>query len=362
MSEENMKQVDEVVLPPAGSLLLSTSPHVHQGESITTIMLKVLICLMPVVAASIAVFGFNAIRVLLYCAAFCFVFEYLWNLLLKQPQTVKDLSAVLTGVILALNLPPTAPWWLCLIGSFVAIIIAKQIFGGLGQNPFNPAAVARVALLIGFAGPMTKWTEPMQGFLPHSVSSATTCATPLGEAQMAAGTGNADAVFHELESGDFMLQSFMGNIGGSLGETSTLAILLGGIGLILFRLIKWQIPFAIIGTTLLFTWIVNLSCPTLTPGPLFHICTGGLMLGAFFMATDMVTSPITHRGALIYGMMIGLITCVIRIWGAYPDGVSFSIVIMNALVPLIDRFCYKRPFGWSPTSASALQMRRNEVK
>lgn len=360
MSEENMKQPEEVVLPPAGSLLLSTSPHVHQGESITTIMLKVLICLMPVVAASIAVFGLNAICVLVYCAAFCFVFEYLWNLLLKQPQTVKDLSAVLTGVILALNLPASAPWWLCLIGSFVAIIIAKQIFGGLGQNPFNPAAVARVALLIGFAGPMTVWLEPMQGFLPSC--DFTTGATPLGDAQMAAGTETAATVFQQLESSDFMLQSFLGNIGGSLGETSTLAILLGGIGLIVFRLIKWQIPFAIIGTTLLFTWIVNLANPTLTPGPLFHVCSGGLMLGAFFMATDMVTSPITHRGALIYGMMIGLITCVIRIWGAYPDGVSFAIVIMNALVPLIDRFCYKRPFGWSPTSASALQMRRNEVK
>ncbi|MBO5958935.1 MAG: RnfABCDGE type electron transport complex subunit D, partial [Lentisphaeria bacterium] len=165
-----------------------------------------------------------------------------------------------------------------------------------------------------------------------------------------------------LESADALMQSFVGNVGGSLGETSALAILLGGIGLIVFRLIKWQIPFAIIGTTMIFTWLVNTVDPTLTPGPLFHICSGGLMLGAFFMATDMVTSPITHRGALLYGAMIGIITCVIRIWGAYPDGVSFAIVIMNALVPLIDRICYKRPFGWSPASASALQMRRGEVK
>lgn len=360
MSEENMKQVEEVVLPPAGSLLLSSSPHIHQGESITTIMLKVLICLMPAIVASICMFGLNALLVLLYCTAFCTVFEYLWNLLLKQPQTVKDLSAVLTGVILAMNLPATVPWWICLIGSFVAIIIAKQIFGGLGQNPFNPAAVARVALLIGFAGPMTEWINPMQGFA--TTSEFTTGATPLGTAQMAAGTEKALTTFESLESADALMQSFVGNVGGSLGETSALAILLGGIGLIVFRLIKWQIPFAIIGTTMLFTWLVSTVNPTLTPGALFHVCSGGLMLGAFFMATDMVTSPITHRGAFIYGVMIGLITCVIRIWGAYPDGVSFAIVIMNALVPLIDRICYKRPFGWSPASASALQMRRNEVK
>ncbi len=353
MSEENMKQPEEAVLPPAGSLLLSSSPHVHQGESITSIMLKVLICLMPVVTAAICMFGLNAILVLAYCTAGCLVFEYLWNLLLKQPQTVKDLSAVLTGVILGLNLPATVPWWLCLTGSFIAIIIAKQIFGGLGQNPFNPAAVARVALLIGFAGPMTEWVTPMQGFVP--TGEFTTGPTPLGAAQMAAS-------FETWESSDALLKSFVGNVGGSLGETSTLAILLGGTGLIVFRLIKWQIPFAIIGTTMLFTWLANLMDPTLTPGPLFHVCGGGLMLGAFFMATDMVTSPITHRGAFLYGAMIGLITCVIRIWGAYPDGVSFAIVIMNALVPLIDKICYKRPFGWSPASASALQMRRNEVK
>ena len=359
MSEENMKQPEEVVLPPAGSLLLSTSPHVHQGESITTIMLKVLICLMPVVTASICIFGLNAVLVLVYCSAFCLIFEYLWNLLLKQPQTVKDLSAVLTGVILALNLPASAPWWLCLTGSFIAIIIAKQIFGGLGQNPFNPAAVARVALLIGFAGPMTTWIEPMQGFTATEIM---THPTPLGTAQMAAGTEGALKTFEGLESTNGLMQAFLGDIGGSLGETSALAILLGGIGLIVFRLIKWQIPFAIIGTTMLFTWLVHTVDPTLTPGPLFHVCSGGLMLGAFFMATDMVTSPITHRGAFIFGVMIGLITCVIRIWGAYPDGVSFAIVIMNALVPLIDRLCYKRPFGWSPVSASALQMRRNEVK
>ena len=179
---------------------------------------------------------------------------------------------------------------------------------------------------------------------------------------MAAGTEKALTTFESLESADALMQSFVGNVGGSLGETSALAILLGGIGLIVFRLIKWQIPFAIIGTTMLFTWLVSTVNPTLTPGALFHVCSGGLMLGAFFMATDMVTSPITHRGAFIYGVMIALITCVIRIWGAYPDGVSFAIVIMNALVPLIDRICYKRPFGWSPASASALQMRRNEVK
>ncbi len=351
---------EAVVLPPAGSLVLSTSPHVHDHETISSVMLKVLICLLPVMVAAISVFGLNALRVLLYCTAFSMLMEFLWCKITKQPQTVTDWSAAVTGVILALNLPADIPWWICLVGSFVAIVIAKQVFGGLGQNPFNPAAVARVALLIGFAEPMTSWVKPMQGFT--NCCNLMTGATPLGEAKMASCTINAEAAFDKLQSSESLLSYFIGNMGGSLGETSALAILLGGIGLIVCRLIKWQIPVAMLGTTFLFTWIVNLVAPTLTPGPVFHVLTGGMMIGAFFMATDMVTSPMTHRGAFLFGAMIGLIACVIRIWGGYPEGVSFAIVIMNALVPLIDRICYKRPLGWTPTSASALNMRRGEVK
>ncbi len=366
MTEEEMKQnttaeqAEAVVLPPAGSLVLSTSPHVHDHETISSIMLKVLICMLPILVASVTVFGLNAIRVLLYCTAFSMLFEYLWCKAAKQPQTITDWSAAVTGVILALNLPATVPWWLCLVGSFIAIIIAKQVFGGLGQNPFNPAAVARVALLIGFAEPMTVWVKPMQGFA--KCCDLETGATVLSEAKMASGTVDAAAVFDKLQSSDSLLTYFVGNMGGSLGETSALAILIGGIGLIACRLIKWEIPVAILGTAFVFTWIVNLVAPSLTPGPMFHMLTGGMMIGAFFMATDMVTSPVTHLGAFIFGALIGLLACIIRIWGGFPEGVSTAIVLMNALVPLIDRICYKRPFGWSPTSASALNMRRGEVK
>lgn len=378
MSEENKNQNpavnpagEEIVLPPAGSLILSTSPHVHDGESISDIMLKVLICLVPVVAASVWVFGLDAIRVLVYCAVFCMATEYLWCVCTHQPQAVTDWSAAVTGVILALNLPSTAPWWMCLVGSLVAIIIAKQVFGGLGQNPFNPAAVARVALLIGFAQPMTHFVSINSADVTSGATVAiqtgtaadiVSSATPLTAAKMSAGTANALAVFDKLESGDHLLKSFIGNVGGSLGETSALAIIIGGIMLIAFRLIKWQIPVAMLGAAAIFTWIVNLTAPTLTPGPVFHLLSGGMMIGAFFMATDMVTSPMTQLGAVIFGAMTGLIACVIRIWGGYPEGVSFAIVIMNALVPLIDRFCYKRPLGWTPASVSALNMRRGEVK
>ena len=350
MSEEIEKKT--VVLPEPGSLVLSTSPHVQDGDSISKIMLKVLICLIPAVIASIWFFRFNAVRILVYCGAFSIFAEYLWTLVTRQKPTVGDFSALVTGVILALNLPPGAPWWLCMVGSVFAIIIVKELFGGLGQNPFNPAAAARVALLVGFAGPMTRWTTPAMGDL---ISGA----TPLGAIQAAKGSPDMIA---QLGGPDNLMHLFLGNVGGSIGETSALAILIGGLGLIAFRLIKWQIPFAMLVTVFVFTAIVNLAAPGLTPNPIYHILSGGVMIGAFFMATDMVTSPMTALGALVFGIIIGLLTCIIRIWGAYPEGVSFSIVIANALVPLIDRMCYIRPFGWHSHSASALQIRRGEIK
>ncbi|MBR2427583.1 MAG: RnfABCDGE type electron transport complex subunit D, partial [Lentisphaeria bacterium] len=337
-------------------------PHVQDGDSVARIMFKVILCLIPVMAASIYFFGFDAIRVLLITTAGCLFFEWLCCLIGRRPNTVFDYSAAVTGVILALNLPPTAPWWLCLCGAFVAIVIAKCVFGGLGQNPFNPAAVARIALLVGFAGPMTKFKDPCLGFMDsHFVSGATgliSGATPLTAAK-AATTEEAIAA---LETSDLLRDYFLGYVGGSLGETSALAILIGGLGLLIMRLITWHIPVAMLGSIMIFSWLVHGFSPDLTPGPLFHLTTGGVMIGAFFMATDMVTSPMTKKGKLIFGALIGVLTCIIRIWGGYPEGVSFSIVIMNALVPLIDRACYKRPFGWHPASMSALQIRRGEVK
>ena len=350
MSEEIEK--NNVALPEPGSLVLSTSPHVQDGDSITKIMAKVLICLLPAVAASIWFFRFDAVRILVYCASFCIFAEYGWTLATRQAATIGDCSALVTGVILALNLPPGAPWWLCLVGSVFAIIVVKELFGGLGQNPFNPAAAARVALLVGFAGPMTQWTAPATGFL---ISGA----TPLGAIH--AVQGSAEAMV-QLGSHDNLMNLFLGNVGGSIGETSALAILIGGLGLMAFRLIKWQIPLAMIATIFVFTGIVHLAAPGLTPSPLYHILSGGVMIGAFFMATDMVTSPMTPLGALVFGVVIGVLTCIIRIWGAYPEGVSFSIVIANALVPLIDRMCFIRPFGWHSHSVSALNIRRGEIK
>lgn len=350
MSEEIEK--NKVVLPEPGSLVLSTSPHVQDGDSIAKIMIKVLICLIPAIAASVWFFRFDAVRILVYCASFCIFAEYGWTLATRQAATINDYSAVVTGVILALNLPPGAPWWLCAVGSVFAIVIVKELFGGLGQNPFNPAAAARVALLVGFAGPMTQWAAPVTGEL---ISGA----TPLGAIQAA--KGSADAIAR-LGGPDNLKLLFLGNVGGSIGETSALAILIGGLGLMAFRLIKWQIPAAMLFTIFVFTGIVHMAAPGLTPNPVYHILSGGVMIGAFFMATDMVTSPMTPLGALVFGALIGVLTCIIRIWGAYPEGVSFSIVIANALVPLIDRFCYIRPFGWHSHSASALQIRRGEIK
>lgn len=336
-----MEENKTIKMPVPGSLVISSSPHLHDKSTVSKIMLQVLLCLLPAAAAAIWFFGLPALKVMIYCMAFCMIFEYLWCKLMKTPNTLRDYSAAVTGLILAMNLPSHAQWWLCIVGSFVAIIVAKQVFGGLGQNPFNPAAVGRVALLVGFTGPMTtQWVDPTPGALLGAFD-AQTCATPLTIAKAAA--GNAEKMAEVPIS---YLDFFLGNMGGSLGETSVLALLIGAVGLFLFRLIKWEIPAAILATVAVFTWIVNVVSPASTPGPLFHLMTGGVMIGAFFMATDMVTSPLTRRGCLIFGAGIGIITCVIRIWGGFPEGMSFAIVIMNALVPLIDRLCYKRPFGW----------------
>ena len=343
-----------VRLPEAGSLLLSSSPHLRTRLSTSKIMAQVMLCLLPSVGMAVYHYGWNALRVILLCMVFCGGWEMLWCKVARQPQTIRDLSALLTGLILALNISPLMPWWLCLVGSFFAVIIAKQVFGGLGQNPFNPAAVARVALLVGAARPMTTWAPLPSAF--HQLDGVTS-ATPLTAASQAAAQHADLALFN---SNEFLWNAFLGNIGGSLGETSALAILIGAAGLVALRLIRLYIPLAILITVTVFVWIVNQVSPGLTPGPLFHLLTGGVMLGAFFMATDYVTSPVTHLGGVVFGIGIGIIVCVIRIWGSFPEGMSFAIVIMNALVPLIDRFCYKRPFGWNPVNA--YQPRRGEIK
>ncbi len=340
---ENQDNVKNVKLPETDALIVSSSPHIHENAGIAKIMKQVVLCLLPCVVSALWFFRWHAVTVLVSCVAFSMLFEYLWTRMMKTKNTLGDWSAAVTGLILALNISPASPWWICAIGSFIAIIIGKEVFGGLGQNPFNPAAVGRVALLVGFTGPMTTWLAPYGATL--SGVDGMTQATPL--AMVSHYAGNPEAV-KALENANHLQSYFFGSIGGSLGETSALAILLGAVGLLAFRLIRWQIPLAILGTVAVFTWIAHVAAPGLTPGPLFHLLTGGLMIGAFFMATDMVTSPVTIRGCILFGVGIGLITCVIRIWGSYPEGVSFAILIMNALVPLIDKICYSRPFGWMP--------------
>lgn len=317
-----------VQLPDATKLVVSNSPHIRGNDTISKVMVQVLIALLPAVFAGVWFFGLHALRVMLLCTVGCIAVEELWNKCIGRKPTWKDGSAALTGLLLAMNLASNAPWWLCLLGCLLAIVLGKQLFGGLGYNPFNPALVARVALLIGFPSLMTSWVAPSPGTL--SACDAMTGATPLGAG------GAPVATLTDL---------FTGNVGGCIGETSAIALLLGGAFLIARKLIKWQVPVAFIGTVALLSGIVHAANPELTPPPLYHVLAGGLLIGAFFMATDMVTSPMTAKGALLFGVGCGIITSVIRIWGGYPEGVSFSILFMNALTPLIDRTTIGKPFG-----------------
>ncbi|MDF7800304.1 RnfABCDGE type electron transport complex subunit D [Pontiellaceae bacterium B1224] len=323
MSEET----PTIQLPDPAKLVVSNSPHMRDKPTISKIMFTVVVAMAPACIAAVLFFGLAAIEVLLLCTLSCVVFEEGWNKLTKRPSTWKDGSAILSGILLGMNLNAGAPWWICLLGGFLAMILGKQLYGGLGYNPFNPVLVARVGLLIGFPGIMTTWDKPALGVF--AVDGVTT-ATPLG---LAPG---------ETFIGDMLL----GNVGGCLGETSAVALLIGGAILLYFKLIKWEVPLSFIGTVFAITGIMHLVDPTVYHSPFVHVLTGGVLLGAFFMATDMVTSPMTHKGAWIFGFGCGLITSLIRLWGSYPEGVSFAILFMNALVPLIDRSTIRKPFGF----------------
>ena len=300
-------------------LKLSPAPHIRSSENIEKIMYTVVIALLPALVWSVYVFGLSALKVILVTTASTVLIEYLTQRFTGMKIKAFDGSAIVTGLLLAMNLPSSSPVWLCIVGAFFAIIIGKLVFGGLGNNIFNPALVARVALLISFPVEMTTWTKPFA----DSVTGATPLAT-------------LDTPLMDL---------FIGNVGGSLGEISTLWLLVGAILLLFKGYIKWDIPFAFIGSMSLFVYIVNLASPETTAPVLFHILSGGLILGAFFMATDMVTSPLTTKGRLIFGIGCGVITALIRVYGAYPEGVSFSIILMNAFVPMIDRYLKPRVYG-----------------
>ena len=319
---------------------ISPSPHVHGGDSIEKNMYGVLIALVPTFIFSIVFFGLGAILVTLTSVAACLVFEYvIQKYLMKQRPTIWDGSAIITGVLLAFNLPSSLPLWIVVIGALFAIGIGKMSFGGLGNNIFNPALVGRVFLLISFPVQMTTWPVP-NGF---ATADAVTGATPLALVKEA--VKNGQAVGDTLSSvGITTGNLILGNIGGSLGEVAAIGLLLGFAYMLIRKIISWHIPVAIFATVIVFSGILNLADPAQFAGPVFHLFTGGLMLGAIFMATDYVTSPMTHKGMLIYGVGIGLLTVIIRVFGAYPEGMSFAILIMNGFTPLINRYCKPRRF------------------
>lgn len=319
---------------------ISPSPHVHGGDSIEKNMYGVLIALVPTFIFSIVFFGLGAILVTLTSVVACLVFEYvIQKYLMKQRPTIWDGSAIITGVLLAFNLPSSLPLWIVVIGALVAIGIGKMSFGGLGNNIFNPALVGRVFLLISFPVQMTTWPVP-NGF---ATADAVTGATPLAIVKEA--VKNGQAVGDALSSAGFSTGNLiLGNMGGSLGEVAAIGLLLGFAYMLIRKIISWHIPVAIFATVIVFSGILNLADPAQFAGPVFHLFTGGLMLGAIFMATDYVTSPMTHKGMLIYGVGIGLLTVIIRVFGAYPEGMSFAILIMNGFTPLINRYCKPRRF------------------
>ena len=322
-------------------LLVSPSPHTHGKESTQSIMRDVLIALAPAMLVSILSSGWSALMLILVGAAACVLTEFLiQKYLLKRPVTVSDLSAVVTGCLLALNLPPNSPWWLIVIGSVVAIGVAKMTYGGLGQNIFNPALVGRVFLLVSFPVLMTTWNDSGSMF---GLVDAFSGATPLGAVKEGLKNG---MTLSELTADNLTFsQQFFFNMGGSAGEFSAIALILGFIYLLCRRVIKATIPVTIFCTVFVVSGIFWLADPERFTNPVFNLFTGGLLLGAIFMATDYVTSPMTTKGQIIFGIGIGLITVFVRYFGSYPEGVSFAILIMNCTVPLLNKYCKPRRFG-----------------
>ena len=301
------------------NLIVSTSPHLRARTTTRSVMLDVLIALAPTLVASVIIFGLRALAVTAVTVAVCVIAEFLMEKALRREVTVDDLSAVVTGVILAFNLPANIPLWQAGVGALFAIVVVKQLFGGLGHNFANPAVTARVMLLLSFSGTMAAACSPT---IVDTVSGA----TPLAVLDGAEGT---------LPSIPYML---LGLRGGALGETCAVTLLLGGVYLLARRVITWHAPVAFIATVFVLTWIAG-------EDPVYQVLSGGLLIGAIFMATDYVTTPATHAGRLIYGFGCGLITVVIRLWGTYPEGVSFSILLMNILTPYIERWTRAKVLG-----------------
>ncbi len=317
-------------------LTIAPSPHVHADDSVRRNMFGVAIALIPAFAASLWVFGFSMLALILTSVVACVGVEYLvQRFILRVPTTISDGSAMVTGLILAFNLPPALPLWIVVIGAIFSIGVCKMTFGGLGQNIVNPAIAGRVFLLMSFPAQMTSWP------VPGDVDGLTG-ATPLGLLKEGIKSGKSVSEIVDLPS---TADLFFGGIGGSLGEVSALAILIGLAFLLVARIVTWHIPTAVLGSMAVLQGIFYLADPETFASPLFTLLTGGALLGAVFMATDYVTSPMTHKGMIIYGVGIGVLTVLIRNFGSYPEGMSFAILIMNLVTPLINRFCKPKRFG-----------------
>lgn len=323
-------------------IIVSASPHVHSDRTSKKLMYDVVIALIPAFLVSLYVFGYNALIVTGVAVVSCLLFEYLiQRYLLKSNVTIADGSALITGLLLAFNLPAGLPVWMIVIGSLVAIGIAKLSFGGLGQNVFNPALVGRVFLLVSFPVQMTLWPTAVEN--NTTLVDAVTGATTLGLLKEGVQFGQTISELSlQIPS---VTNMFLGITAGSLGEMSALALLLGGLYLVYRKVITWHIPFTVLATMALMTGIFWWIDPEYYANPLIHLLSGGALLGAFFMATDLVTSPVTKKGMVIFAIGIGVITVVIRLFGSYPEGISFAILIMNAFVPLINSYFKPRRFG-----------------
>lgn len=308
------------------NLYISPGPHIFSKESSSKMMKDAIIALLPVIFASVYFFRTRAIILLLVSIASCVGFEAAIQFLMKRKITISDCSAVVTGILFAMVMPPSLPIWACILGCFIAIGLAKQLFGGLGMNIFNPALLGRAFLMAAFPTFMTRWNEPLS-------LDAVTGATPLGLVKF----GNSLSINY----GDL----FIGNVSGSLGETSAVALLIAGLYLLIRKTIDWRITLAYIGTAFIIGFVANLISPDFGAGGLFHVLAGGLLIGAIFMATDPVTSPITKTGRWVFGIGCGIITMVIRLWGGLPEGVMYSILLMNALTPLLNRMTRPKRYG-----------------
>jgi len=322
---------------PAKGILLSSSPHSFTPVSTSRIMLSVIIALIPAVGYGVYLYGFSALALILISVISAVAAEFVFRKAIKATTTIGDFSAVITGLLLALILPPKTPLWMAALGAIFAIVVAKEFFGGLGANPFNPALIGRAFLLMSFPAAITTWSMPNGLAL---AADATSAATPLALMKQGASLADVATYFGVSDTGAFLRQLFMGYRSGSLGESSILLILLGGLFLIGIGVVQWIVPASVLASTFVFAWVFGMN-------PLFALLTGGVVFGAFFMATDYSTRPLTPAGQALFGIGIGLITVIIRKFGGFPEGVTYSILIMNIITPFLNKIRVKK-YGYVP--------------